>query len=87
MAYYLFKKLRENQRRNAEEPESTSPCGNKEEERAIRVYRWRLIAGLFFPAVVEGLNTTMIAAAVPFIASDFGMFATPRTILGCCATG
>lgn len=46
---------------------------DKAEKTAKRKYRWKLIAGLFFPMLVWSLNKTMIAAALPFIASDFGM--------------
>ena len=42
-----------------------------EEMKAARQYRWRLIAGIFIPASVQALNVTMIAGALPFIASDF----------------
>lgn len=44
----------------------------KRAKREMRMYRWRLIAGLFIPATVQALNTTMIAGALPYIASDFG---------------
>lgn len=48
------------------------PCTRcKVEERAANVYRWKLIVGLFFPFSVQALDTTMIAGALPFIASDF----------------
>lgn len=43
----------------------------KEEKRAARVYRWKLIAGLFLPFSVQALDTTIVAGALPFIASDF----------------
>lgn len=46
---------------------------DKAEKAAKRKYRWKVIAGLFFPMLVWSLNKTMIAAALPFIASDFGM--------------
>lgn len=43
----------------------------KEAKRAARIYRWRLIAGLFLPFSVQALETTIVAGALPFIASDF----------------
>lgn len=43
----------------------------KEEKRAARIYRWKLIGGLFFPFSVQALDTTIVAGALPFIASDF----------------
>jgi hypothetical protein len=52
--------------------ETTGDCGIcKEEERAMRHYRRRLMAGLFFPFLVQSLDVTIIAGALPFIASDF----------------
>ena len=33
----------------------------KEAAKAARKYRWRLIGGLFLPATVQGLNTTLVA--------------------------
>jgi hypothetical protein len=50
----------------------TAPCAVcKDEKRAARRYRWKLIAGLFFPATVQALDTTIIASALPFIGSEF----------------
>jgi hypothetical protein len=42
-----------------------------EEKKAMRIYRAKLIGGLFFPFSVQALETTIIAAALPYIASDF----------------
>ena len=51
---------------------SNAPCSTcKEEKRAARRYRWLLIGGLFFPFMVQSLDVTIIAGALPFIASDF----------------
>jgi hypothetical protein len=50
----------------------------KQEKKEMRVYRWRLIAGLFMPATVQALNTTLIAGALPFIASDFSEYPSFR---------
>ena len=48
------------------------PCQQcKQEKRAARIYRWKLIAGLFLPFTVQALDTTIVAGALPFIASDF----------------
>jgi MFS family permease len=43
----------------------------KGEKREARRYRWLLIGGLFFPFMVQSLDATIIASALPFIASDF----------------
>jgi hypothetical protein len=52
--------------------ESNGPCPVcKEEKRAASRYRWLLTAGLFFPFTVQALDATIIAGALPFIASDF----------------
>lgn len=53
-------------------PGDSGPCVLcKQEKKAARVYRWKLIAGLFFPFSVQALDTTIVAGALPFIASDF----------------
>lgn len=33
---------------------------DKAAQREARVYRWRLIGGLFLPATVQALNTTLV---------------------------
>lgn len=48
-----------------------------EEKSAARKYRWRVIGGIFFPMLVWSLNKTMIAVALPFIASDFRKYPNP----------
>lgn len=42
-----------------------------EQKKAARKYRWRLIMGLLLPSILEALDTTIIAAALSFIASEF----------------
>lgn len=42
-----------------------------EQKKAARNYRWRLIMGLLLPSILEALDTTIIAAALSFIASEF----------------
>ncbi|KAL2007863.1 hypothetical protein VTN00DRAFT_7845 [Thermoascus crustaceus] len=39
-----------------------------------RVYRWKLVCGLFLPYVLASLDLTIVASALPFIASHFGKF-------------
>lgn len=52
--------------------DNSSPCAEcKEAKRAARIYRWRIISGLFVPFLVQSLDVTIIAGALPFIASDF----------------
>jgi hypothetical protein len=51
------------------------PCDIcKQDKKAKRVYRRKLILGLFLPFMIQGLDTTIIAGALPFIASDFSKF-------------
>ena len=44
-----------------------------EQQRVARNYRWRLISGLLLPSILEAFDTTVIAAALPFIASEFSL--------------
>lgn len=41
------------------------------EKRRKRAYRWKIVIGLFAPFTLQSLDTTIIASALPFIASDF----------------
>ncbi|KAH6672950.1 MFS multidrug transporter-like protein [Halenospora varia] len=47
----------------------------KQNDKASTKYRWKLILGLFLPFMVQALDTTIIAGATPFIASDFNQLA------------
>jgi len=42
-----------------------------QDKKAASRYRWKLIAGLCLPFSVQALDATIIASALPFIASDF----------------
>ncbi|CAF3553300.1 hypothetical protein SNK04_000990 [Fusarium graminearum] len=42
------------------------------EEKAARVYRWKIIIGLMAPFALQSLDSTIIASALPWIAGDFG---------------
>ena len=46
----------------------------EDEKKAMSRYRWRLMMGLFFPFLAQSLDTTIIAGAASFIASDFSEF-------------
>jgi len=60
---------------------SSSPCPEcKDAKRAARRYRWRIIAGLFIPFLIQSLDITIIAGALPFIASDFSKSTSPQTL-------
>lgn len=52
-----------------EKPEATPE--EKAEQRRKRAYRWKIVIGLFAPFTLQSLDTTIIASALPFIASDF----------------
>ena len=41
------------------------------EKKQLRNYRWKLIIGLCGPFTLQGLDTTIIASALPYIATDF----------------
>lgn len=53
------------------EPKKSVDTRTKEEKKAQRIYRLKLVVGLFLPFSVQALETTIIAGALPFIASDF----------------
>ena len=42
------------------------------EKKRRRIYRWKIILGLFAPFCLQSLDTTIIASALPYIAEDFG---------------
>ncbi|KAL1870246.1 hypothetical protein Daus18300_005311 [Diaporthe australafricana] len=52
-----------------EKPEASPE--EKAEQRRRRAYRWRIVLGLVAPFTLQSLDTTIIASALPFIASDF----------------
>lgn len=52
------------------EKEELSP-EEKAAKKKRRVYRWKLILGLFGPFCLQSLDTTIIASALPYIAEDF----------------
>ena len=64
----------------------TSPCVLcKADKHNQRVYRWKVIGGLFVPFLVQSLDITIIAGALPFIASDFSIptsFPQPSIFFG-----
>lgn len=70
-------------------PVKDTPKTEKEdpiEKARMRKYRWMVVLGLMAPFTLQSLDTTIIAAALPYIASDFGEFllvsplaAIPRT--------
>lgn len=43
------------------------------EKKRRRKYRLKIIFGLVAPFTLQGLDTTIIASALPFIAKDFSM--------------
>ncbi|KAL2839013.1 major facilitator superfamily domain-containing protein [Aspergillus pseudodeflectus] len=52
--------------------EKTPPSPELEaEKRRRRIYRWKLIASLFLPYMLATIDLTIVATAVPFIASHF----------------
>jgi hypothetical protein len=47
------------------------------DKRRRRIYRWRLIAGLFGPFALQALDTTIIASALSNIATEFSKTLDP----------
>lgn len=61
--------------------QASGPCELcKKEKHNARVYRWKLIAGLLLPYFLASVDLTIVAAALPFIASHFSM--TPFSFTG-----
>ncbi|KAK0109812.1 hypothetical protein ONS95_002483 [Cadophora gregata] len=60
----------------------TDECSDcKEEKKAMTRYRWKLMIGLCFPFMVQALDTTLIAGAAGFIASDFNQLSQLNWII------
>ena len=55
----------------------------KDEKRAATKYRWKLVAGLCLPFAIQALDTTIVAGALPFIASDFRKFKLSPVLQSC----
>ncbi|KAH8780090.1 major facilitator superfamily domain-containing protein [Diaporthe sp. PMI_573] len=53
----------------------------KAEQRRKRAYRWKIVIGLFAPFTLQSLDTTIIASALPFIASDFNQLSQLNWII------
>lgn len=64
------------------EAPGVQPCQKCREERlAARNYRIKLIIGLFFPFAIQALDTTIVASALPWIASDFSKFPSRDVVI------
>lgn len=44
----------------------------KAENKRKSVYRWKVVLGLFAPLLLQALDTTIVASALPTIAAKFG---------------
>ncbi|KAG4430010.1 hypothetical protein IFR05_014505 [Cadophora sp. M221] len=53
----------------------------QEKQKAMSKYRWKLMLGLCFPFMVQSLDTTLIAGAAAFIASDFNQLSQLNWII------
>lgn len=53
----------------------------RQEQLAARKYRIRLIAGIFFPFTLQALDVTIVASALPWIASDFNKLSQMNWII------
>jgi hypothetical protein len=56
----------------ASEKKELSP-EEKTEKKRKRIYRFKIVLGLFGPFCLQSLDTTIIASALPYIATDFSM--------------
>ena len=54
---------------------------HKAEKRRRTIYRCKLICGLAMPFTLQGLDTTIVASALPYIAADFGQVAQLNWII------
>lgn len=50
---------------------NTSCEGCQYEKKALTRYRWKIMIGLAMPFMIQSLDATIIAGALPYIASDF----------------
>ncbi|PWI73841.1 hypothetical protein PCL_09117 [Purpureocillium lilacinum] len=83
MATYLYKKFLSPSRNESsprpspktcahrQGPETTPCLDCKAEKSKVRKYRWKIIFGLLWPYSLQALDATIIASALPWIASDF----------------
>lgn len=62
-----------------EKPEASPD--EKAEQRRRRVYRWKIVVGLVAPFTLQSLDTTIIASALSFIASDFSKHIYQRGLI------
>ena len=54
--------------------EDESPSVDLVEKKRKRKYRWKIIFGLMTPFTLQSLDMTIIATALPYIATDFSKF-------------
>ncbi|KJK74256.1 hypothetical protein H634G_10402 [Metarhizium anisopliae BRIP 53293] len=67
--------------RHGSEPDS-SPCMEcKAEKSRATKYRWKIILGLISPYALQALDATIIASALPWIASDFNQLSQQNWIV------
>jgi hypothetical protein len=52
--------------------EDEPPYEDLAEKKRRRKYRWKIIFGLLAPFTLQSLDMTIIASALPYIATDFG---------------
>ncbi|KAK3998011.1 major facilitator superfamily domain-containing protein [Cladorrhinum sp. PSN332] len=73
------------QSRDGATPLSTAghDSANEREKRTRRSYRLRIILALFLPSTLYALDTTIIASALPSIATSFNQFAQLNLIITC----
>jgi hypothetical protein len=73
---YAMKKRLERKKKEADlSPEEVA------ERKRRRSYRWKIIIGLFGPFTLQALDTTVIASAFPYIATDFSTYSSCLPLL------
>jgi len=74
-AFNYIKKYLERKKSKADlSPEETA------EKKRRRAYRWKIIIGLFGLFTLQALDTTIIASAFPYIASEFSAYSSSLSL-------
>ena len=56
--------------------------GEIAEKKRRRAYRWKVVLGLFAPFALQSLDNTIVASALPFIATDFSASSSSSRPIG-----
>ncbi|KAK2591181.1 hypothetical protein QQS21_011137 [Conoideocrella luteorostrata] len=87
MATYIYKNFIRRQDKSEVAPNrcthqnNSSSCPVCTEKRRAQKYRWKIVLGLVSPYALQALDATIIASALPWIASDFSQLAQQNWIV------